>query len=322
MDTPGGDPLNLYRMMLKIRRFEEAACQQLLAGKIFVLHTCIGQEAVAVGVTSALMRDDVVTSTHRGHGHCLAKGVEAGEMMAELFGRVSGSNGGRGGSMHIVDPEVGLLGANGIVGGGIPIAVGAALAFQVRNLPFVAVTFFGDGAANEGVCHEAMNLASLWRLPVLFVCENNAYAEMTPQRVHAPMADLWPRAAGYDIMAACVDGNDVLAVKSAAEVAVAHVRGGNGPYFLECKTYRVRGHFEGDPQRYKPDGEAEAWIGNDPLKRLLKYCEEKLEIDRGDLDVIQAEVSAEIEAAVRFADEAAWPDPQTVDCGVVAGEED
>ncbi|MCL4747228.1 MAG: thiamine pyrophosphate-dependent dehydrogenase E1 component subunit alpha, partial [Burkholderiaceae bacterium] len=307
------------RVMLTIRRFEEVACQLLVEGKIPAsLHASIGQEAVATGVCRGIEPRDLILSNHRGHGHCIAKGVDLGAMMAELMGKASGTNGGRGGSMHVADPAQGILGANGIVGGGIPIAVGAAYACRVRESDQVVACFFGDGAANEGVCHESMNVAALWKLPVLFVCEHNQYAEMTPSSVHAAIPDLAVRAAGYGMPGFTVDGNDVLAVLAAVEIAVKLARRGGGPTFLEFKTYRVRGHFEGDPQRYKPADEAAQWKELDPLKRFLEYLAAHHGCDQVRLDAVKNEVENAIEMAVAFAESAPQPDPEEVTTCVYA----
>lgn len=311
--------LGLYRTMRTIRRFEEVACQLLVEGKIpATLHASIGQEAVATGVCHALAPDDMILTNHRGHGHCIAKGTNLEAMMAELMGKAAGTNGGRGGSMHIADPTLGILGANGIVGGGVPIAVGAAWAARTRGSGQVVACFYGDGAANEGGVHEAMNIASLWKLPVLFVCEHNRYAEMTPQRVHGSVEDLARRAAGYGMPGVTVDGNDVLAVLAAAEEAVARARRGDGPTLLECKTFRVRGHFEGDPQRYKPEAEAAEWKERDPLKRLREGLSAPGLPGAAALDAIDREVEDAIRRAVAFADAAPRPDPAEVSTHVYA----
>jgi pyruvate dehydrogenase E1 component alpha subunit len=313
--------LELYRVMVTIRGFEEAACQLLVEGKIPAsIHASIGQEAVAAGVCGALRPDDLILSTHRGHGHCIAKGVDVRRMMAELEGKATGTNAGRGGSMHIADPALGILGANGIVGGGVPIAAGAGYACQVRGQGQVTVAFYGDGAANEGGCHEAMNLASLWKLPVLFVCEHNQYAEMTPQPVHSPVADLAVRAAAYAMPGVTVDGNDVLAVLAAAEAAVRRARAGEGPTLVECKTYRVRGHFEGDPQRYKPADEQARWKELDPIPRFAAYLTGTGAASHETLRAIDARVETAIREAVEFAEAAPLPDPGEVTAHVYAGD--
>ncbi|MBI4591066.1 MAG: pyruvate dehydrogenase (acetyl-transferring) E1 component subunit alpha [Candidatus Rokubacteria bacterium] len=312
--------LHLYRVMATIRRFEEVACQLLVDGKIpATLHASIGQEAVAAGVCEALEPADLIVTNHRGHGHCIAKGVDLKAMMAELMGKASGTNRGRGGSMHIADPAQGILGANGIVGGGIPIAVGAAYACRARESGQIVVCFFGDGAANEGGCHEAMNLASLWELPILFVCENNQYAEMTPQRVHTRVKDLSVRAGAYDMPGASVDGNDVVAVYAAVEAAVRRARAGGGPMLIECKTFRVRGHFEGDPQRYKTAEEVARWKEKDPLTLLKTSLTGPGGIPAGELEAIQQEIESAVREAVAFAEAAPLPSPDEVLTHVYAG---
>jgi TPP-dependent pyruvate/acetoin dehydrogenase alpha subunit len=318
-DTASATTIALYRTMVTIRRFEEVACQLLVDGKIpATLHASIGQEAVAAGVCQALEPGDLIVSNHRGHGHCIAKGVQLGPMMAELMGKSSGTNRGRGGSMHVADPERGVLGANGIVGGGIPIAVGAGYGCRVRASKQVVVGFYGDGAANEGACHEAMNIASLWKLPVVFVCEHNAYAEMTPQRVHAPVADLAVRAAAYAMPGVTVDGNDVLAVHAAALEAVRRAREDGGPTLLECKTFRQRGHFEGDPQRYKSSDETARWKEKDPLLLLRTHLLGSGGAVEGALNAIDREIETAIRDAVAFAESAALPDPAEVTAHVYA----
>ncbi|MEN3284564.1 MAG: acetoin:2,6-dichlorophenolindophenol oxidoreductase subunit alpha [Solirubrobacteraceae bacterium] len=255
-----------HAQMALIRRFEEAADEQHAAGLVpGPLHLSIGQEAVAVGVCAALREDDVLTSTHRGHHHCLAKGVDPKRMMAELLGRQDGWALGRGGSMHIVAPEVGVLGTNGIVGGGLPIAVGAAYGFRAQDHDRIAVCFFGEGAAATGAFGEALNLAGLWRLPVVFVCENNQYVELGPQEHHVAgrIAD---RAAGYGFGGEHVDGNGVEAVCAAAGAAVVRARAGEGPTLVEALTYRWRGHHADDRADYQPEEELEHWrTARDPI---------------------------------------------------------
>ncbi|MFI0486215.1 thiamine pyrophosphate-dependent dehydrogenase E1 component subunit alpha [Actinomadura sp. 9N215] len=259
----------LYRTMARIRQFEVAASKLMATGRLpGTLHVSIGQEAVAAGVCDVLRRDDHITTTHRGHGHCLAKGGEPKAMMAELLGRETGYCGGRSGSMHIADPAAGILGANAIVGAGIPIALGGAFAAARHGRKGVAVAFFGEGAVAQGVFHESLNLAALWKLPIVFVCENNQYVELTPVSVHLAAQHVADHAAPYGIPGIRVDGNDVMAVRRAAEEAVERAREGGGPSLLECVTYRWHGHFEGDPQRYRDAAEVAEWKAADPLKRL------------------------------------------------------
>jgi TPP-dependent pyruvate/acetoin dehydrogenase alpha subunit len=252
--------------MALIRAFETQVAALYRDGEIpgFV-HTSLGQEAVAAGVCGALGREDYLTTTHRGHGHVLAKGADVDGMMAELFGRATGLSRGKAGSMHVADPSVGILGANAIVGAGIPLATGAALSSKLLRQGRVSVAFFGEGAVNQGAFHEAVNLAAIWDLPVLFLCENNRYSEFTDSSTMARVADVTERAAAYGIRAVAVDGNDAQAVHAAAVEAVAACRAGDGPVLIEAVTYRWHGHYEGDGQPYKPADEAERWRARDPL---------------------------------------------------------
>lgn len=309
--------LDLYRRMVLIRQFELRAINERKSGLIpGFIHACIGQEATAVGACAALNADDVITSTHRGHGHLIAKGGDPKYMMAELAARSTGYCGGKGGSLHMTDFDLGILGANGIVAGGIPMAVGAALAFQMRKQPRVALAFFGDGAVNEGAFHEAANLAGLWKLPVIFLCENNLYGEGTPQHKQAPVADLSLRAAGYAFPGVVVDGNDVLAVYEATKAAAERARAGGGPTFVEGKTYRHRGHYEGDPTIYRSKEEVELWKQRCPVayfgQRLL---DEGIAV-QADLDAIEAAVKHELDNAVAFAASSPAPAPETALAGV------
>lgn len=299
----------LYRRMVLVREFELRAIEERRNGLIpGFIHSCVGQEASAVGATAALNRDDVITSTHRGHGHLLGKGGDPKYMMAELAARSSGYCLGRGGSLHIADFDLGILGANGIVGGGFPIAVGAALAFAMRREPRVALCFFGDGAINQGSFHEAANLAGLWRLPVIFFCENNLYGEGTPQHKQAPLKDLAERAASYAFPGVIVDGNDVLAVYEVTRQAAERARAGAGPTLIEAKTYRYRGHYEGDPMLYRPQGELEAWQARDPIAGFRQRLLEAGLADAAMLHALEQAVQQELDAAVAFA--AAAPIPQ------------
>lgn len=297
--------------MLLIRGFEQRVAALYRDGEVpgFV-HLSIGQEAAAVGACWPLRPTDAITSTHRGHGHCLAKGLDPLGMFAELMGRDQGTNRGRGGSMHIADPTVGIFGANGIVGAGLPIAVGAAAAAQLRDDGDVAVAFFGDGAPAQGAFHEALNLASVWRLPVVFFCENNGYAEFSPASTqHATTLDL--RAAGYGIEHVAVDGNDVVATIAAMEEVVAKVREGAGPMVIEAATYRWHGHYEGDPQRYRTPEEVREWEARDPI---LRHEARLLEAGIGDDDrkALESAVADELDAAVEAARALAPPSPTTL----------
>jgi pyruvate dehydrogenase E1 component alpha subunit len=309
----------LYRRMVLIREFELRAIAERRVGLIpGFIHASIGQEATAAGAGMALRPDDVFTSTHRGHGHLIGKGGDPARMMAELAGRATGYCRGRGGSLHISDFDLGSLGANGIVAGGIPMAVGAALAFHMRAEPRVALSFFGDGAANEGAFHEALNLAGLWKLPVIFLCENNLYGEGTPQSKQAPIADLAIRAEGYAMPGVIVDGNDVIAVYQAVSAAAARARAGDGPTFIEGKTYRWHGHYEGDPQVYKPSGELQEWQQKDPIRRLATALIGAGIVQTSWPDQVRDEVRSQLDDAVRFAQESPHPAPNEALAGVYA----
>jgi pyruvate dehydrogenase E1 component alpha subunit len=300
----------LYQHLLLIRTFEERVVALRQAGVLQgSLHPYIGQEAVAVGVCARLERDDCVASTHRGHGHCIAKGVDVRPMMAELYGKTNGTNRGKGGSMHITDVTVGMLGVNPIVGGGVPHAVGAALSARRRGTGQVAVAFFGDGAANIGATHEAMNLAAVWRVPCVFVCENNGYAQSTPVE-YSTAGEIWRRAAGYGMPGEWVDGQDVFAVYDAAARAVARARRGGGPALIEARTYRYYGHSYGDdPHRYRlPDEEQEA-RARDCLARFRAAVLAAGSMTDPELAEIDARVAALIDEAVAEAKAAPAPAP-------------
>ena len=301
----GQTQLALYRTMLTIRMFEQRVAREFRTGEIpgFV-HMYIGEEAVAAGVCAHLDDGDYVTSTHRGHGHCIAKGCDLGAMMAEIYGREDGLCKGRGGSMHIADFSRGMLGANAIVGGGIALATGAGLASSVRGSNQVAVAFFGDGAANQGVLHESLNLAAIWKLPVVYVCENNGFAESTPAAYATSVPDVAGRAAAYGIPGVIADGADVLDVYEAAGAAVARARAGEGPTLLEVKTYRFMGHFEGDPDRYRDDDERRTTREHDAITSLRA----RLEAAEDELASIEAEIEAAVSQAVDFARASPFPD--------------
>ncbi|GBD30196.1 Acetoin:2,6-dichlorophenolindophenol oxidoreductase subunit alpha [bacterium HR32] len=299
--------------MLLIRAFEEKAEELYGLGRVHgTMHLSIGQEAVAVGVCEALRPDDYILSTHRGHGHCLAKGADVRRMMAEFLGKETGYCRGRGGSMHIADVEGGNLGANGIVGGGLPIATGVGLSIQVRGSGQVCVAFFGDGAANEGAFHESVNLASIWDLPVVFVCENNQYAMSMPVRQSMRVERVSDRACAYGIPGRTVDGMDVLAVFEAASEAVERARAGGGPTLLECVTYRYRGHSKSDRQRYRTREEVARWRAQDPIERLRRLLEEQGLVQPGEFDALAAAAREQVEEAVRFAEASPEPDPSTL----------
>jgi TPP-dependent pyruvate/acetoin dehydrogenase alpha subunit len=295
--------------MTLIRAFETRVAELYRDGEIpgFV-HTSLGQEAVAAGTCAALRRDDYLTTTHRGHGHVLAKGADVNRMMAELFGTSEGLCRGKGGSMHVADPALGILGANAIVGAGMPLAVGAALSSKLLGQDRVAVSFFGEGAVNQGAFHESMNLAAIWDLPALFLCENNTYSEFSDSRTMTRIPSVVDRCRAYGVDAVAVDGNDVEAVFDAVTSAVADCRGGRGPVLIEAATYRWHGHYEGDAQPYKPEQEASAWRERDPLALAAARLVRDGLATEAQLSKLGDEVRAEIEAAVAFA-RAADPPP-------------
>jgi acetoin:2,6-dichlorophenolindophenol oxidoreductase subunit alpha len=303
----------LYRTMLTIRLFEQRVAREFRTGEIpgFV-HMYVGEEAVAAGVCAHLDDADYVTSTHRGHGHCIAKGCELGPMMAEIYGREDGLCKGRGGSMHIADFSRGMLGANAIVGGGIALATGAGLASQVRGDGRVAVAFFGDGAANQGVLHESLNLAAIWKLPVVYVCENNGFAESTPAAYATSVPDVATRAAAYGIPGVVVDGADAVGVYEAAHAALERARAGDGPTLLEVKTYRFMGHFEGDPEKYRDDDDRRTTRQRDALASLHGLLVAEGHASEGDLESLRAEIEAAISDAVEFARASPFPNPAEV----------
>ncbi|MGH7334073.1 MAG: thiamine pyrophosphate-dependent dehydrogenase E1 component subunit alpha [Candidatus Rokuibacteriota bacterium] len=310
LDTPS--LVRMLRTMMLIREFDERAIQLRVAGRIYgAVHPYVGQEAVAVGVCSTLTTRDRVTSTHRGHGHCIAKGADIRRMMAELFGRVDGYCKGKGGSMHIADFAVGMLGANGIVGGGLPIACGAALAAQLEGKGTVTVCFFGDGAAAEGEFHEALNIAALWKLPIVFACENNQYAANNAVAVQHPRVDIAAHAYAYAIPGVIVDGNDVLEVHAASGAAVARARRGEGPTLLECKTYRWRFHAMRAvvPPETRAVEELATWKARDPIARLERHL-----LDGGvpaaEMAALREQVTAHLDEAVAFAEASPFPDPK------------
>ena len=297
--------------MLEIRFFEEKVfelyAQNLVPGTI---HLYAGEEAVAVGVCGNLRKDDYITSTHRGHGHCIAKGGELKRVMAEILGKKTGYCKGKGGSMHIADFSKGMLGATAVVGAGIPIAVGAGLSIKLRDTDQVAACFFGEGASNQGTFHESINMAAIWKIPVIFVCENNLYAMGTRQSRAMAIENVADRAIAYGIPGEAVDGNDVLAVYEAARKAVERARKGEGPTLIECKTYRHKGHSRIDPAKYRPKEEVEEWLAKDPIKRFKEKLLQTNTLVEAEIQQIEKEVSAEIEEAVKFAMESPYPTPE------------
>jgi pyruvate dehydrogenase E1 component alpha subunit len=314
MSVDQGLSIELYERMLTIRQFEEQAIALFERGHIRGnVHPCIGQEAVSVGICANLRRDDYMTSTHRGHGNCLAKGADPRIMMAELLGRQTGYCKGKGGSMHIADFGGGNLGANGIVGGGFPIATGAGIGIQNRGTDQVAVCFFGDGAANQGTFHESLNLAALWKLPVLYVCENNQYALSTPLHESVGLPELSERARGYGIPGVRVDGNDVLAVHAAADEAVRRARAGEGPTLLDCLTYRFFGHFTGDKGHgitYRTKQEMEEWRARCPIARFRRHLLDARVATDERLKEMETQVEAAIAAAAQYGLDSPWPAPE------------
>jgi pyruvate dehydrogenase E1 component alpha subunit len=300
--------IDFLREMLLIRRFEEKVEERFRAGDLAgFLHVAIGQEAVAVGVCRALEEGDVITSTHRAHAHALAKGTHPNELMAELYGKTEGCSRGYGGSMHLYDVAHGNLGANAVVGGGLPAIAGAALAFKLRGEPRVAVAFFGDGATNIGTFHEALNLAQLWKVPAVYVCENNGYAESTPAWQQLPIHDLSKRAAAYGMHTIVVDGQDVEEVYKAAHRATRYARDGKGPVYLVANTYRLTGHYVGDPQVYRARDEVrDLRTTQDPIEKLRA----KLEVAAEEWEELEREVAELVEASVEFAQNGTDPLPE------------
>jgi pyruvate dehydrogenase E1 component alpha subunit len=298
----------IYQRMRLIREFEDRAAYLFAAGKLpGALHLYAGEEAIAVGVCALLTERDHITSTHRGHGHCIAKGLEIGAMMAELYGKASGICKGKGGSMHIADVDKGMLGANGIVGAGGPLACGAGLTAKVKGTDQVSVCFFGDGAAEQGTMHESMNLASIWKLPVIFVCENNGYAQTTPLRYHCAANNIVDRAKAYCMPGLEVDGTDVFAVYDAAAGAIARARRGDGPTLLECKASRYYGHFQGDNLSYYADEEKTTLRTRDPIDRFTKRVMRGKLLSRADLVEIDVHAKQVVDGAVEFAEQSPYP---------------
>ena len=305
--TPDPDErIAMYRAMLEIRHFENRVFDLFAQGEVAgSTHLCQGQEAVAVGACRAIRRTDLMVCTYRGHGQCLAKGMDLRAAMAEILGRSTGCCGGKGGSMHLTDVSVGAMGSFAIVGAGIPVAAGLAWAAQTRETDQVVLSFFGDGATNIGAFHEGLNLASVWKLPVVFICENNLYGEYSPIATTTPLTDLADRAVSYGMPGVIVDGNDVLAVRSAVAAAVDAARAGDGPTLLECKTYRQKGHSRGDLATYRPPGELDHWLSRDPISLFRAQL-----VEQGVLTDERAEqIDGEAKKAVRSAEKQALDDP-------------
>ena len=304
--------LSLYEGMVTIREFEERARREGDAGKpVGGIHSSVGQEAVAVGVCRFLRKDDYVLGNHRSHHHCLAKGVDMKEMMAELMGKATGTNKGKGGTMHIADKNVGMLGANGVIGSNVPVAAGAALSAKLRGTDQVAVVFFGDGGANQGALHETLNLSAIWNLGVIFVCENNRYAESTPVEYSLAGGSVANRSSAYGIVGETVDGQDVLEVSAAMERAITRARAGEGPSIIEAMTYRYHGHHGADdPLRYRTRDEEQYYRSRDCIATYKsRLLEEELSTEN-ELQDIDTSILESLDEAVKFADESPWPDPE------------
>jgi pyruvate dehydrogenase E1 component alpha subunit len=301
---------SLWRTMVLIRRFEQAVSEAYAAGKIpGFIHLSIGQEAIAAAACGALRQDDYIYVSHRGHGQSLAKGAEPRLMMAELFGKETGYCRGRGGSMHIAAFDTGVLGANAIVAGSFPLAIGAAYAIQTQGGDQVVVLFFGDGAVNEGTFHESLNLAALWKLPVIFVCENNGYAQFTPIELEHANTNISQHAAAYGMEGMRVDGNNVATVYQTVQAAVKRARDGEGPSLIEALTYRWHGHYEGDPERYRDGEEVEEWKAQDPIAILQQRLLDEGTMSEKDIANWEAEVESQLASAVKFAEESPAPEP-------------
>jgi pyruvate dehydrogenase E1 component alpha subunit len=312
MEIPKEQLILMLQRMWRIRYFEDRVRELFAAGELpgFV-HLYLGQEAVAVGACAALNDNDYITSTHRGHGHIIAKGGEMRKMMAELYGKATGYNKGKGGSMHIAWPKLGILGANGIVSCGIPLATGAAISSRLRKSGQVVVSFFGDGASNEGAFHESLNIAGAMRLPVIYVCENNLYAVGTRQSAVRNLEDIAERAASYGMPGIVIDGNNVLAVYEAVHAAVARARAGEGATLVECKTYRWRTHFEGEPDTYRPPEEVSSWMKREPIAPYRKLLIENGTISEEEATRLEESARAEVQEAVEFARSSPLPEPES-----------
>jgi TPP-dependent pyruvate/acetoin dehydrogenase alpha subunit len=298
----------IYERMRLIREFENRAADLFAQGKVpgFV-HLYAGEEAIAVGVCALLTDRDYITSTHRGHGHCIAKGVDIKAMMAELYGKAAGACNGKGGSMHIADVTKGMLGANGIVGAGGPLACGAGLTAKVKGTDQVTICFFGDGAAEQGTMHESMNLASIWKLPVIFVCENNGFAQTTPSHYHCAAEDVADRATGYNMPGFSVDGTDLFAVYEAAGEAIARARRGEGPTLIECKAFRYYGHFQGDNLSYYTEEDKAQQKARDPIDKFAKRVLDRKLLSEAELAEIDARAKKVLDEAVQFAEQSPYP---------------
>jgi len=303
--------LSLYEIMQKIRKFEQAAEQLFLEGKLpGFIHLYIGEEAIATGIMAALNNDDYITSTHRGHGHMIAKGGDINLMMAELYGKKTGYCKGKGGSMHIADFSIGVLGANGVVGGGLPIAVGAGLGIKMKGTSQVAVAFFGDGASNTGAFHESLNFASIFSLPIIFVNENNQYASTASKQEMTAIENISDRAASYSMPGITIDGNDVLSVYETAKIAIERARTQKGPSLIEAKTYRLKGHFVGDPTKYREQSEVEKFWEKEPINRFETQLMEWKVLNKENIDKINKKLDRQINEAINFSEKSPEPLPE------------
>jgi pyruvate dehydrogenase E1 component alpha subunit len=312
--------LSLYRCMVRIRSFEEHAHKAFLKGGMpGFLHLYSGEEAIAAGVMDVLEDKDYIVTSHRGHGHLLARGGDPKRMFAELYGRVDGYCRGKGGSMHIADMSHGMLGANGIVGAAVNIGTGAAFAAKYRGEDRVAVSFFGDGSTNRGTFHEALNLAAIWELPAVYVCENNHYGVANAQADYMKLKDIAARAAAYGFPGVVVDGNDVLAVRNVAAQAVARARAGGGPTLIEAKTWRHWGHFIGDMAKYRDPAEHEAWLKRDPIPTFARVLRDRGAATETELEAVRAQAEAEMDEALEFGRSSPFPDKSELTAGVYAG---
>ena len=312
MDLSKEKLIKMYEDMMKIRLFENRAKKLFNEGLIRgPMHLYIGQEAIAVGACANLRETDYITSTHRGHGHCIAKGGKLDKMMAELLGKATGYSKGKGGSMHIADPDIGILGANGIVGGGLGIAPGAGLSAKMRGTDQVTICFFGDGASNEGIFHESLNLAAVWDLPVVYLCENNKFGLTSKAEEVLSVEDVADRAAGYDIPGEVVNGNDVIAVYQAVKKAVERAKNNEGPTLIEAKTYRWEGHFVGDPCVYRDRSETKKWEDRCPVNSLYGHLE-SAGVSEKELDEIDSKIRQELDKAVEFAKNSPEPEIESI----------
>jgi pyruvate dehydrogenase E1 component alpha subunit len=323
LDLTKNEVLKMYETMLTIRRFEETAAQMAREGIIYgSFHTYVGEEAIATAVAAHLRKGDAVASTHRGNGHFIAWGADLKRMFAECLGKGNGYCKGKGGKMHLAMTEPGLISANGIVGAGLPLGTGFGLHLKMRNSDNVAISYFGDGAANQGAFHECVNMASVWKLPVVYICENNQYAISTSVNESLSAEHVADRGVGYGIPGVLVDGNDVFAVYEVVGEAIKRARAGEGPTLVECLTYRLRGHHEGDIQNYRTEEEVEEWKKKDPILRVKKALLENLGATEEELKAIEEKVEKEVQEAAEYAKNSPWPEPETLMEDIYAKEEE